>query len=104
MTILNPADGGTVGPDETIALSGSASGGQTPYNFKWSIAFPTDAAGNGGTEYAIGSGENLMWAPSNSISFAGCEVNSFGRLILDAGDTNGFSGRRTIVIAIMRIC
>lgn len=102
--IESPPDGGTVGPDETITLSGSASGGNGPYKFKWSIAYPTDAAGSGGTEYEIGSGSSLAWAPSNSITFGGCEVNGYGRLILDAQDSNDYSGQRTIVIAIMRIC
>jgi hypothetical protein len=104
VTINNPADGGTVGPDETITLSASASGGRAPYQFTWSIVYPTDAAGNGGAQYNIGSGENVSWAPSNSISFGGCEVNSYGKLVLNVLDSNGFSGIRTIVIAIMRIC
>jgi hypothetical protein len=104
VTINNPADGGIVGPDELITLSGSASGGEGPYQFTWSILYPTDAAGNGGTEYTIGSGENVSWAPSNSITFGGCEVNSFGRLVLKVLDSNGFNGIRTIVISIMRIC
>lgn len=102
--INSPPDGGMVGPDETITLSGSASGGEGPYKFKWSIAYPTDAAGNGGTEYAIGSGETLTWAPSNTLSFPGCEVNAYARLILNVKDANGFSGQRTIVILITRIC
>ncbi len=104
VSINNPADGGTVGPDEMITLSGSASGGEGPYQFKWSIIYPTDIAGNGGSELAIGSGENVSWAPSNSISFGGCEVNSYGRLVLNALDANGFAGVRSIVIAIMRFC
>ncbi|MCE9646007.1 MAG: hypothetical protein K8S20_08410 [Chloroflexi bacterium] len=104
VTIDNPQDGGSVGPDESITLSGFASGGQDPYRFKWSFAYPTDAAGNGGTEFEIGSGSSLAWAPSNTVSFGGCEVNGFGRLILDVQDANGFTGRRTILIAITRIC
>jgi hypothetical protein len=47
---------------------------------------------------------SLAWAPSNTVSFGGCEVNGYGRLILDVQDANGFSGRRTILIAITRIC
>lgn len=104
VTINTPADGGIVGPDETITLSGSASGGGAPYQFTWSIYYPTDSAGNGGTQYNIGSGENVTWAPSNSISFGGCEVNSYGKLVLNVVDSNGFSGLRTIVISIQRIC
>lgn len=103
-TIDSPPDGGTVGPDESITLSGSASGGEGPYKFKWSIAYPTDNAGNGGNEYTIGLGTNLTWAPSSTISFPSCEVNGYARLILDVQDANEFSGRRTIVIAIVRIC
>jgi hypothetical protein len=104
VTIDNPLDGGIVGPDETITLSGSASGGQGPYKFKWRLVFPTDAFGNGGTEYAIGSGATLSWAPSNTITFNGCEVSTYARLILQVEDANGFTGERTIVIAIQRIC
>ena len=104
VTILNPPEGGMVGPDEIITLSGSASGGEGPYKFNWSFAFPTDNAGNGGTEYAIGSGENITWSPSNSVSFAGCEVSNYGRLILNVKDKNGFNGTRSIVILVIRIC
>ncbi len=104
VTILNPAEGGMVGPDEVINLSGSASGGEGPYKFNWSFVFPTDTAGNGGTEYAIGSGESLTWAPSNSVSFAGCEVSQYGKLILNVKDKNGFTGTRSIVVLVIRIC
>lgn len=104
VTILNPPEGGMVGPDEMITLSGSASGGEGPYKFNWTFVFPTDNAGNGGTEYAIGPGENITWAPSNSVSFAGCEVSNYGRLILKVKDKNGFEGTRSIVILVIRIC
>jgi hypothetical protein len=83
VTIDNPLDGGTVGPDESITLSGSASGGEGPYKFKWSFAYPTDNAGSGSSEFAIGPGTDLTWAPSNTVSFPGCEVNGYGRLILN---------------------
>lgn len=104
VSIANPPDGGMVGPDETITLSGSASGGQGPYQFSWSFVFPTDQAGNGGTEYPIGSDSDRTWAPSNSVTFPGCEVNGYGKLILKAVDANGFEGVRSIVIQIIRIC
>lgn len=104
VTILNPLDGGMVGPEEVITLSGSASGGEGPYKFNWSFVFPTDPAGNGGTEYPIGSGDSLTWAPSNSVAFAGCEVSQYGRLILNVKDKNGFSGMRSIVFLVIRIC
>lgn len=104
ISILNPVDGGTVGPDEIISLTASASGGQEPYQFGWTFAFPSDAAGNGGTEYNLGTGNSLSWAPSNSITFNGCEVNGMGRLTVNVQDANGFSGSRSIVILISRIC
>lgn len=104
VNITNPLDGGTVGPDEVITLAATTSGGEEPYNLIWSFAFPTDPAGNGGTSYNIGSGNNSSWAPSNSISFGGCEVNGLGRLTLTVQDANGFSGSRSIVILISRIC
>jgi len=104
VAIEEPADGSMVGPDETITLSGSASNGEGPYKFSWSIAWPTDAAGNSGKLYKIGSGANLTWRPSSAISFPGCEVNGYGRLILTATDANGFSGTRSIGIMIVRIC
>jgi hypothetical protein len=104
VNIESPPDGGTVGPDESITLSASASGGEAPYKYRWNIAYPTDAAGSGGNSIQIGSGASLAWAPSNSISFAGCEVNAYGRLIVEVEDANDFSGSRSIVIAIMRIC
>lgn len=104
VNITNPLDGGTVGPDEVINLAATISGGKEPYNLTWSFAFPTDPAGNGGTSYNIGSGNNVSWAPSNSISFGGCEVYGLGRLTLTVQDANGFSGSRSIVILISRIC
>lgn len=104
VNITNPLDGGTVGPDEVISLAANISGGQEPYNLIWSFAFPTDPAGNGGTSYNIGSGNNVSWAPSNSITFGGCEVNGLGRLTLTVQDANGFSGNRSILILISRIC
>jgi hypothetical protein len=104
VTIDNPPDGGIVGPDESITLSGSANGGDGPYKLKWALAYPTDSSGNGGAEYQIGTGTNVTWAPSNSVTFAGCEVNGYGRLILTVEDSNGFTGSRTIAISIMRIC
>lgn len=104
VSIGNPLDGGMVGPDETITLSGSASGGEGPYQFKWSFSYPTDQAGNGGTEYPVGSDASLSWAPSNSVSFPGCEVYGFGRLVLKATDANGFEGIRSIIVLVTRIC
>lgn len=104
VTIDSPLDGGIVGPEESITLSGSASGGEGPYTYKWSFAYPTDNTGNGSNESVIGSEASFTWAPSNTVSFVGCEVNGFGRLILEVTDSNGFSGSRTIVIAIQRIC
>jgi hypothetical protein len=104
VNITNPLDGGTVGPDEVINLAATISGGKEPYTLTWSFAFPTDPAGNGGTSYNIGSGNNSSWAPSNSISFGGCEVYGLGRLTLTVQDANGFSGSRSIVILISRIC
>lgn len=104
VSIINPLDGGTVGPDEVVTLSATTSGGQEPYNLSWSFAFPSDAAGNGGTQYTIGSGNGISWAPSNSVTFNGCEVNGFGRLTVTAQDANGFSGSRSIVILVSRIC
>ncbi len=104
VNITNPLDGGTVGPDEVITLTATINGGEEPYNLDWSFAFPTDSAGNGGTSYNIGSGNNISWAPSNSINFGGCEVNGLGRLTLTVQDDNGFSGSRSIIILITRIC
>ncbi len=104
VSISNPLDGGTVGPDEVVSLMASASGGEEPYNFSWTFSFATDPAGNGGTQYNIANGNNLNWAPSNSITFGGCEVNGFGRLTVIVQDANGFSSSRSIILLITRIC
>ena len=104
VSINNPLDGGTIGPDEVVSLIASASGGQEPYNFSWTFSFATDPAGNGGTQYNIGNGNILNWAPSNSITISGCEVNGFGRLTVNVQDENGFSSSRSIILLITRIC
>jgi len=104
VSIINPLDGGTVGPDEVVTLAATASGGQEPYQLDWSFSFPTDPSGNGGTQYTIGSGNGLSWKPSDSVTFNGCEVNGFGRLTVNVQDANGFGGSRSIIILINRIC
>jgi hypothetical protein len=104
VTISNPNEGDAIGPNEVIALQGSASGGAGPYTFTWKAAHPTDSAGNGGTVYTIGSGNSLNWKPSDTLPVSGCEVSDFARLILEATDTNGFTGTRTISIRIELIC
>lgn len=102
--ISSPLDGGVIGPDEVITLQGSASGGAAPYSYNWKVAYPTDAAGSGGTVYNIGPGNSRTWKASDTLPVGGCEVNDFARLILEAADGNGFTGTRSITVAIQLIC
>ncbi len=104
VTISSPADGATIGPDEQITLSGSASGGTGPYSFAWKVVYPVDASGGGGSTYDIAQGDSLTWKPSDTLSFPGCEVDNFARIILETTDANGFTGSLTIFVHINRIC
>lgn len=104
VTIVSPAEGVMVGPHQQLDLSGSASGGTAPHAFAWSVAYPTDAAGNGGVVHAIGSGATLDWTPSDTLTFASCEVDAFARLQLEATDATDFTGARSIVIRISQLC
>lgn len=102
--IVSPDDGQALGPGSVITLEGSASGGTEPYQFDWSIAWPTDEAGNGGDLYAIGSGASLEWAVDDTLELPGCEFFTWGRVILQVTDTDGFMGSRSVIVSIGLIC
>ncbi len=97
--ILSPANGTRILKNETVNLTGQANGGVTPYVFKWTIAYPTDTAGYGGTIYTIGSGQNYLWKPLDTLVI-GCGVNTFGRITLEATDANGNHGYASIVVTL----
>lgn len=102
--IASPDDGEALGPGSVITLEGSASGGTAPYQFDWSVAWPTDDAGNGGDLYAIGSGASLEWTVADTLDLPGCEFFSWGRVILQVTDADGFMGSRSVIVSISLIC
>ncbi len=104
VTITSPAEGSVVGPDVQITLSSNVSGGAAPFTFTWKLNFPTNSSGGGGNSYLIGSGSSLTWKPSDSITFGGCEVSDYGRLVLEVTDSVGTASSTVILIRIERIC
>jgi len=103
VNIASPVELASIGFTETITLSGSASGGTAPYTYTWRIAYPTDDAGNGGTIYTIGTGATRTWKPSDTLSFSACS-GANGRLILEATDSDGLSGQRSILVRFYDLC
>jgi hypothetical protein len=104
VTIATPLDNAAVGPNATIQLSGSASGGATPHAFMWKIAFPVNTAGEGGTVYEIGGGASRSWRPSDTLTLGPCDGILWGRLILEATDAVGAAGSGQRLIMIGNIC
>lgn len=102
--ILNPANESTIAPNSVVILSGSAGGGSGSYTYTWSILYPTDLYGSGGTTYTIGNGNDLAWTPSDTLPFAGCSVDSFAILVLTARDQNGIESSSRNLIRIFRLC
>ncbi|MCS7067496.1 MAG: hypothetical protein RMK51_00625 [Meiothermus sp.] len=104
VSINSPRDGEFILPSDTINLSGSASGGSSPYTFTWRVAFPTNNAGIGGTVYTIGNGASRSWRPSDTIPGLSCATDAYARLTLEARDAGGLLGTRSIVIRIWSLC
>ena len=93
-----------LGPNDTIALTGSASGGEAPYDFAWTVAYPTDASGAGGEIHVIGPGATRDWTPSETLGdLDECETDH-SLLTLEATDTNGVTGSRSVLVLIGRFC
>lgn len=104
VTVANPEEQQNIFPvDEEHPLSGSASGGEGPYAYAWSIAYPTDRNGVGGEIFEIGPGALRTWIPAQTLDVDDCQVD-FARLILSVTDAGGFPGSRSVLISFGRIC
>jgi hypothetical protein len=104
VSISSPGNESTIGPASPVTLSGSVSGGSKPYTYGWSVRYPTDLYGSGGSSYAIGNGNNITWTPSDTLPFAGCSVDNFAVVILTVRDQNGNEGSASVLIRIFRLC
>ncbi|GEM83245.1 Ig-like domain-containing protein [Meiothermus hypogaeus] len=104
VSISSPADGATLYFGENTNLSGSASGGTGPYTYTWRVAFPTNAAGEGGTVYTIGNGANRIWRPSDTIPGLSCSNMGYAKLTLEARDANSLMGSRSIIVYLTTLC
>jgi hypothetical protein len=113
-------------PFSPSPLEASASGGDGPYTYTWSIVYPTDAQGvklppvvNPGTarvtpalvdldSIAISTGNPLQWTPASVLSIPDknpCEnVDKYGRLMVKVTDKNGVTGQSLLIIRMTRVC
>lgn len=104
VTVTNPEEQQNVSSvDETHQLTGSASGGEGPYAFEWTIAYPTDRNGVGGETFEIGPGSLRPWIPAQTLDVDDCRP-AFARLDLSVTDAGGFPGGRSVLISFGRIC
>lgn len=103
VTVTNPVDQQQLAASDAISLSGGASGGLAPYAYAWSIAYPTDANGNGGEVFDIGSGASRTWIPDQLLDVDDCKLAN-GRMTLNVTDGNGFVGNRSVLVKFGRIC
>lgn len=103
VSVTNPINQQELKASEAIVLTGSASGGLQPYVFNWSIVFPTDANGSGGQTFGIGPGASRAWIPDQTLDVDDCDP-TFGKMILDVTDENGFVGSRSVLVSFGRIC
>lgn len=105
VTIASPEDMAFVAPEFPTLLEASAAGGTEPYSYTWSVAYPTDIDGNGGTLVAgIGTTASFEWTPSDDLPVTACQGFSFARLTVDVVDDDGFPGSRGVTIRIGQLC
>jgi hypothetical protein len=104
VNISSPPDESTIGPANPVTLTGSVSGGSDPYTYIWSVIYPTDLYGSGGSTYSIGNGNNYTWTPNSTLPFERCSVDNFARIVLTVRDGNGAEGSASILIRIFRLC
>lgn len=85
--ITSPTNFQSVQTDEQITLSGAVSDpeGATPLTLVWTVSV------NGGTPVQVGTGNNVLWRPSDTIDFSG-EDRYDVTIRLTAQDPGGNSG------------
>ena len=101
--IISPRNHQVVGPDERLTLAGEASDpeGESELTYDWSVSYESSS---GPTTLEIGSGNNLDWAPSDTIPGLECEVSMTVQLSLEVTDPGGSRGTDFILLDIMLIC
>lgn len=106
VNITSPQNGITIGPDQVVKLSGSASdpeGGAV--TLTWDVTTGYDPnTGQGTNTYPVTPAPNGDWKPTDSIPYNTCEVSDTLRLRLKAKDPQNNEGSDFIVIKVLRIC
>jgi hypothetical protein len=104
--ITSPQNGITIGPDQVVKLSGSATDPEgEAVTLAWDVTTGYDPnTGQGANTYPVTPASNGDWRPIDSIPYSTCEVNDTLRLRLKAKDPQNNEGSDFIVLQVLRIC
>ena len=105
VTIVEPVDGGSLQYGGPITLTGVASGGTAPYEYTWTLTWPTDASGEGtAAPIELGQGATYVWTNPAATLDLQCEISAYALIELTVVDANGTTGVGRTLQQVVYIC